>query len=97
MKDKRSPSGKQIGTTGTVTLTYPLIAAAGSDTQTGACPGALVGDLVLVNPAAALAAGLVISQARVSAANTIAVELGNITAGGLTPGATVFGYELRHV
>lgn len=46
--------------------------------------GLLVGDIVMVNKPS-FQAGLFIANARVSAANTLAIQFGNNTAAGITP------------
>lgn len=64
--------------------------------QTITVPGARVGDVVIVTPPGQTA-GVTIGSARVSAANTVAVQFVNPTAGALTPAAGVHKFTiLRH-
>jgi hypothetical protein len=95
MLDKRSPSGRVIGVTGAVVLTYGAIAAGAVQTQTGSCPGARPGDLVLVNFTVNPTWTLGIGQAFVPAANQISVTICNIGLAPIAEGAVTFGYELR--
>lgn len=75
-----------------VTLVADLasIAAAASEVVTATVPGATVGDSVVVNPRDGLNAGLIIGQARVSAANTVVFTVSNITAGALDAASQIF-------
>lgn len=74
--------------TATATLTFGLIAAGSSITQTVALAGAVVNDGVILGlPAAGLPAGI-IAQAWVSSADTVTIRLTNTTAGGITPTAS---------
>lgn len=69
-------------------LTYTAIAAGASQVQSATVTGAAGGDQVIVSPTF-LTDGLIYSGF-VSAANTVKVTIGNLTAGSLTPGATTF-------
>lgn len=63
------------------------VAANTSAEQTVAAPGLLVGDFVsVVKPS--FQAGLGVVNARVSAANTLAITFSNLTIGALTPTAS---------
>ena len=70
--------------TGSSSLTWGSIAAAGSSEQTFTVTGAAAGDRVVLGLPTTLDAGLV-AQAWVSAANTVRVRLTNITASPITP------------
>jgi len=64
---------------GTVAVN-PAVIAANTQAETAVTiTGAATGDVVIMNPPASLEAGLVYSHARVSAADTVRVGLGNIT------------------
>ncbi len=69
-----------------VTLSPSSVANATSAEQTFTMTGAALGDFVMVSKPTAQA-GLVISTARVSAANTIAITFANVTAATITPTA----------
>jgi len=68
---------------GTATVDPPSIGAAGKTSVTFTVTGAQVGDVVDVQPPAALETGLVVVAARVSALNTVQVDLYNPTAGAI--------------
>ncbi|HUN00413.1 MAG TPA: hypothetical protein PLI96_08015 [Halothiobacillus sp.] len=69
-------------------ITPAAVAAATTVEQSFTIPGVLPGDSIDVNPPA-LTAGVVLSNARVSAANTVQIQFTNSTAGSLTPPAGV--------
>lgn len=77
----------------TITIDVASVAANTSAEQTFACPGVRVGDFVFVNPpgvgTALLNAGLGVTGARVTAADTIGIRFSNNTAGPLDPSAAV--------
>ena len=77
----------------TISLNVASVAANISAEQTFTAPGVLPGDVVFVNtPAigtAALNAGLGVTGARVTAADTIGLRFTNSTAGPLDPSAAV--------
>lgn len=76
--------------TGSAALTWGLIAAGASATQTITVAGAATGDRVILGlPAAGVTAGL-IPTCWVSSADTVTVRLTNITGGGLTPAAATY-------
>lgn len=70
-------------------LDVASVAANTSAEQTFTVTGLAVGDVVFVNKPD-LSAGLVIGNARVSAANTLAVTFGNLTAAPIDPGAETY-------
>lgn len=90
-----STIGGNVSTIGVFTITIDVasVAAAISAEQTFTAPGVLPGDVVWVNtPAigtAALNAGLGVTGARVTAANTIGLRFMNATAGALDPSDAV--------
>lgn len=73
---------------GTVSVAFSpaIVAANTSAEQTFTVPGLKVGDAVDINKPTAQA-GLIIGSCRVSAANTLAITFGNLTAAGITPTA----------
>lgn len=71
------------------TLTPASVAAATSAEQLFTITGLEVGERVIVNKPS-LSAGIVIGNARVSAANTLAITFGNVTAGALVPIAEAY-------
>lgn len=73
--------------TTTVSLTYTEIASLAVQTQTATVAGLSTSDKITADFGGVLAAGLVIQDAWVSAANTVSVKVLNITAGALTPNA----------
>ncbi len=73
----------------TPSLTPSSVAAATTAEQTFTVNGLAVGDKVIVNgPAPTAGTGIV--NARVSAANTLAIAFANVTAGALTPAAGTY-------
>lgn len=72
----------------TPSLSPAAVAGTTSATQTFTVTGLTTSDIVTVNPVAALPAGLVISACWVSAADTLSISFGNLTAGSLTPTAS---------
>lgn len=69
-----------------VALTPASVANAVSAEQTFTVPGLLLEDAVYINKPTTQA-GLVIGGVRVSAANTLAINFGNLTAATITPTA----------
>lgn len=67
------------------TIDFPSIAAQTTSDQTVTVPGAVVGDKATAHPNSLLESGLVIGGAVVTAADTVAVRLGNITTGAIDP------------
>ena len=72
--------------TASVTLSPAIVAANTSAEQAFTLPGVRLGDFVDVNKPSSQA-GLVLGGCRVSAANTVAITFGNLTAAGITPTA----------
>ena len=68
----------------TATLNFGSIGAGATAELTTTVTGAATGDLVTVN-AASLESGLVVGEAYVSAADTVTVRVGNITAAPIDP------------
>lgn len=69
-----------------VVLSPAIVAANTSVEQTFTVPGLKVGDCVGVNKPTSQA-GLMIGNGRCSAANTLSINFGNLTAAGITPTA----------
>jgi hypothetical protein len=76
----------------TATITPASVAANVSAEQTFTVTGVTTKDQVSVS-APSITAGLVIGGARVSAANTVAITFGNLTAGSLTPTAGEYFFK----
>lgn len=85
-----SPSGAVIGLDKTGTMTGASIAAASTGVFTMTVTGARVGAVVTGSPTTALQAGLVLGGFRVTAADTVSVQIGNVTAGAIVPSNYVF-------
>lgn len=78
-----------LGAVYSASLTPASVAASTSAEQTFAVTGLVTGQGVVVNgPAPTAGTGIV--NARVSAANTLALTFGNFTAGALTPAAGTY-------
>jgi hypothetical protein len=74
-----------------VTLSPAAVHANSASEQTFTVPGLNLGDFVDFGQPSAVPNGITFGNARVSAANTLAVQIGNVTAGTLTPSvATVY-------
>jgi len=72
-----------------ITLDVASVAASTSAEQTFTVKGLRAGDFVHVNKPS-LHAGLIVSTARVSAADTLAITFGNTTAGAIDPGPEAY-------
>jgi hypothetical protein len=83
--------GKLI--TGTVTVASASIASGAIDATSVTITGAAVGDGVIMNPpSGGMTAGLVLSDARVSTANTVVVRRFNSASGTVEPAAATYNY-----
>lgn len=71
-------------------LTPVAIAANITAEQTFTITGLLVNDIVRLSSTVAQTAGVIINSSRVSAADTLSVSFGNLTAGSLTPVAGIY-------
>lgn len=69
----------------TFSLTPGAIGAAGTEVETVAVPGVMVGDHVEVTPQSGLQNGLLVGYASVLTAGTVTFTILNVTAGSLTP------------
>jgi hypothetical protein len=76
---------------GTITFTAPGINTVTTNTDTFNVPGSKVGDLVFVSPKA-IAAGLYVEGAEITAPGTLTVKLRNPTAGTIAGAATQLSY-----
>lgn len=81
---------------GTFTLDPASLAAGAEAESTVTITGAKVGDLIFVNPRS-LDADLFAKGARVSAADTVSVALGNEGSGATDGGSATWGYLLIHI
>ncbi len=79
----------------TLTLTPAATATVTTLEQTFTVPGLQVGDILTLSPQFALTTLVTIENARVSAANTMAVAFNNSTAGSLTYQAGIFALEVN--
>lgn len=77
---------------GTQAIDPASIAAASTGDTTFALVGAALGDLILMSPPVSLEAGLVFGGAWVSAADTVTVRLGNVTAGAIDGASRTWSY-----
>jgi len=69
----------------TVFVDIASIAANTTVEQSFNVPGVRLGDMVIVTTASAVNAGVFVASARVTAANTVALRVGNVTVGALDP------------
>lgn len=81
---------------GTIDIDPASIAAAGEGETTVTLAGAKVGDIVFVNPVS-LDTDLFPKGARISAANTLAVTIGNEGAGAVDGASREWHYILVHL
>jgi hypothetical protein len=79
----------------TVSITAASTNANTTAEQTFTIPGLQLGDILTVSPQFALSTLLTVENARVSAANTIAIAINNSTAGALTYPAGSFAIEVN--
>ncbi len=80
---------------GTVSVNPASVAANSVSTQTVTITGAVAGDSVVLNPpAAGLTAGLLVTQVRVSAADTVSVTYYNTTGSAIDEGSGNWNYLL---
>jgi hypothetical protein len=80
--------------TGTVALDPASVAAQTCTEHQVTISGAAVGDVVCLTPPASLEAGLCVSGARVSAANTVQIRLCNVTGGAVDGSSRTWSYVL---
>lgn len=83
--NRKSPSGRVTSLYSSQTISPASLAALATIENTVTIAGAAVGDTVVASPATGLQSGLVFAWARVSAANTVKIAIGNMTAGALVP------------
>jgi hypothetical protein len=76
-----------------VSWTPAAVSANASATQTVTVSGAVVGDIVITTPPGQVA-GTLMGASRVSAANIVSVQFGNVTAGSLTPTAGTYKFTI---
>lgn len=87
------PSGNIIGNWILSPVLSPAAVHANSASeQTFTVPGLQLGDFIDFGQPSAVPSGITFGNARVSAANTLAVQIGNVTAGTLTPTAATAYY-----
>lgn len=76
----------------TSTLTPSAVLANTTSEQTFTVIGVAAGDYINCSSGAAQTTGIVIGTVRVTSANTISIQFGNITGGTLTPVAGTYGF-----
>lgn len=93
------PDGLAVGASGTFikevrrysqALDVASVAANTSAEQTFTVTGLAVGDIIVAVNKPSLSAGLVVGNARVSAANTLALTFGNLTASPIDPASETY-------
>ncbi len=95
-KRRSAPSGPTTSIIGQAAIDHGSVGAAGtleaSVVMTGDLANAAVGDQVSVSVASGstLDAGLVVGGAAITAAATLTVRLGNVTAGAIDPAAITY-------
>lgn len=77
-----------------ISITPSSVSGAITAEQSFTVQGLQVGDYVNVNANAAQTNGVFVANARVSAANTLTLAFGNVTAGALTPVAGAYTVSL---
>lgn len=85
---RNGPSG-QRWIDGSAVLPAAAIAAGATSEITSAVAGAVLQDLAIACPRAALDAGLLVAWVRVSAADTVGIGVMNPTAAPITPAAAI--------
>lgn len=86
---ERSGQAGQYWKSGTAELPAAAIAAGATSEISATCSGAVLQDLAVANPRAALDAGLLVAYVRVSAANTVLIGVMNPTAAPVVPAAAI--------
>ena len=96
-KDRVSPSGPAVGIKLEVTIDHGSIPAQDTLAATATLPAktARVRDSVVVNAKDTLPGGIVIAGARISAADTVEVTLGNLKTTAADPAAIVYDVLIR--
>lgn len=79
---------------GTVSVDPASLLAATTNDTSVTITGAALGDVIVMNPPDALESGLVFGGARVTAANTVKVRVGNVTAGAIDAAAASWTYAI---
>jgi hypothetical protein len=82
---------------GTVAVDPPSVGIGAKASLTFTVTGAQPGDSVEVQPPAALETGLIVIACRVSAANTVQVDLYNPTAGAIDGTSRTWGYVVQNI
>ena len=76
------------------TLTPAAVAANTTAAQSFTVPGLLTTDVLTVSPIGAQTTGIIIANDYVSAANTLTIQFGNLTASSATPAAGSYLIEV---
>jgi hypothetical protein len=76
------------------TLTPVAVAANTTAAQSFTVPGLLTTDVLTVSPIGAQTTGIIIANDYVSAANTLTIQFGNLTASSATPAAGSYLIEV---
>ena len=76
------------------TLTPVAVAANTTAAQTFTVPGLLTTDVLTVSPTGAQTTGIIIANDYVSAANTLTIQFGNLTASSATPASGQYLIEI---
>jgi hypothetical protein len=92
--NRKSPSGRVTSIYSSQTISPASLAALATIENTVTVAGAAVGDVVSASPRTGLQSGLVLGWCRVSAANTVKVAIGNMTAGALVPTSQVWDIRI---
>lgn len=82
---RKGPSGPAGVLAYSATITPASLASLATVENTVTCTGVKVGDVIVATPESGLQSGLVFAWGRVSAADTVKIAIGNMTAGALTP------------
>jgi hypothetical protein len=94
----RLPAYGPIGQAATLVTADVASLAANTTSDTAlTVPGALVGDTVEITPLGTWPAGVVMGPHRVSAADTVQMRVGNVTAGAVDPASQQYKVVLNHI
>lgn len=100
MEERRSPSGKVVSVSGTISNLDPGNIASGSVLEsTASFPGAKVGDVVTASPTGAIGGGVGVmySYARVTTTDVVAIAIANMSTGAIHPANVSYDVECRRL
>lgn len=98
MEERKSPSGKLVSLSGTISgLDHGAIGSGSVLEATASFPGAQVGDVVTASPTSTFTAGVAFSYARCTTTDVVAIALANLTTGSINPASASYDVDCRRL